>query len=80
MENLNPFDDDNAVCCVLINSEQQYSLWPDTLEVPAGWRVAFGPSASAHCIIWLKDHWRDMRPLSLRRHDAASFEQEDARV
>lgn len=68
MENCNPFDDDRAVCCVLINDEQQYSLWPEALAVPDGWRIAFGPSVRTHCAEWLEKHWRDMRPHSLRLH------------
>lgn len=80
MESLNPFDDENAVCCVLINGEQQYSLWPENLAVPAGWRVVFGPSARVQCAVWLEEHWRDMRPQSLRLHDATSFEQEPTGV
>ncbi|TPG63156.1 MbtH family protein [Ewingella americana] len=80
MESLNPFDDENAVCCVLINDEQQYSLWPEALTAPAGWRVVFGPSAHRDCNHWLEEHWRDMRPHSLRLHDAASFEQESTGV
>ncbi|GAB2935188.1 MbtH family protein [Hafnia psychrotolerans] len=76
MENLNPFDDPNGVCCVLSNDQQQFSLWPDTLLVPAGWHVVFGPSAREQCANWLEENWRDMRPQSLRLHDAASFEQE----
>lgn len=76
MESLNPFDDENAICCVLINDELQYSLWPENLAVPAGWRVVFGPSVRSECASWLEDNWRDMRPQSLRLHDAASFKQE----
>lgn len=80
MENLNPFDDENAVCCVLINHQQQYSLWPENRVVPAGWCIAFGPSASAQCASWLEENWCDMRPHSLRLQDAASFEQEPTGV
>lgn len=80
MENLNPFDDENVVCCVLINDEQQCSLWPQNLAIPAGWRVAFGPIARSDCNHWLEENWRDMRPHALRLHDAASSEQEQIGV
>ena len=80
LENCNPFVDDRAVCCVLINDEQQYSLWPEALAVPDGWRIAFGPSVRTHCAEWLEKHWRDMRPHSLRLHDVTVAKQEAAGV
>ena len=36
----NPFEDPDANYFVLINDEGQHSLWPEFIEVPAGWRVA----------------------------------------
>ena len=37
----NPFDDENGTFYVLVNDEDQHSLWPSFAEVPAGWRVVF---------------------------------------
>jgi MbtH protein len=62
----NPFDDDNGTFYVLVNDEDQYSLWPTFVEVPAGWRVAFGESIRADCLSYVEEHWADMRPRSLR--------------
>lgn len=76
MENLNPFDDASLACSVLINDEKQYSLWPEFIAVPAGWKVVFGPAQRAQCANWLEANWLDMRPESLRLHDAASLKQE----
>ncbi len=39
---INPFDDDNGSFYVLINDEEQHSLWPSFAEVPAGWRKVYG--------------------------------------
>ena len=39
---INPFDDDNASFLVLVNDEEQHSLWPTFSDVPAGWRVVYG--------------------------------------
>jgi MbtH protein len=62
----NPFDDEDGDFLVLINDEEQYSLWPAFHEVPAGW-VTTGPSGSrAECLAWVDAHWTDLRPKSLR--------------
>ncbi|EPH43988.1 MbtH family protein [Streptomyces aurantiacus] len=62
----NPFDDDNGAFLVLVNAEEQYSLWPAFAEVPDGWRVALGQSPRAEALAYVEQHWSDMRPTSLR--------------
>ncbi|MBS9534541.1 MbtH family protein [Mycobacterium sp. M1] len=62
----NPFDDDSGVFHVLVNDEGQHSLWPEFAEVPAGWRVVFGPGGRASCLAYVDENWTDMRPASLR--------------
>jgi len=62
----NPFDDDDGTFFVLVNDEDQYSLWPTFVDVPAGWRVVFGDSSRADCLAYVDEHWTDMRPRSLR--------------
>ncbi|CAJ1500798.1 MbtH family protein [[Mycobacterium] burgundiense] len=62
----NPFDDDNATFLVLINDEEQHSLWPSFADVPAGWRSVFGESTRAQCLAYIEAHWADIRPRSLR--------------
>ena len=62
----NPFDDESGEFLVLMNDEEQYSLWPAFKPVPAGWR-ATGPRGSrATCLDWIEQTWTDMRPKSLR--------------
>ncbi|MGJ3436027.1 MbtH family protein [Serratia sp. Je.1.23.a] len=67
METLNPFDDEQQSCLIVQNDELQYSLWPDFSAVPAGWTPVFGPAVRPLCVIWLEQHWQDMRPASLRK-------------
>lgn len=62
-----PFDDDEATFWVLVNDENQHSLWPNFARVPAGWQSAHGPASKAACLEFVEDHWSDMRPRSLAR-------------
>jgi MbtH protein len=61
----NPFDDDNGEFIVLVNYENQHSLWPTFREIPAGWK-AVGPRGSRkECINWIDENWTDLRPKTL---------------
>jgi MbtH protein len=61
----NPFEDENGEFLVLVNEEQQYSLWPSFRDVPAGWS-AVGPKGSRkECLDYIEENWVDMRPKSL---------------
>jgi MbtH protein len=51
---------------VLINDEEQYSLWPAGHDVPAGWRQAGKEGSREECSAWVDEVWTDMRPRSLR--------------
>lgn len=62
----NPFDDASASFLVLVNDEEQYSLWPEPSPVPAGWSRAFGPDDREECLAFVERTWTDMRPKSLR--------------
>jgi len=61
----NPFDNAEGTFLVLVNDENQHSLWPQFAEVPAGWRTAFGPAGRADCLDYVNTNWTDMRPQSL---------------
>ncbi|MBB4864952.1 MbtH protein [Pseudomonas nitritireducens] len=61
------FDREDAVYKVLVNGEEQYSLWPEYKEVPAGWREAGKQGNKAECLAFVEANWTDMRPLSLRQ-------------
>jgi MbtH protein len=61
----NPFDDENGTYIVLINDEGQYSLWPDFIEIPAGWTSFHQPDTRQACLDYINQNWTDMRPRSL---------------
>ncbi|WP_431031777.1 MbtH family protein [Streptomyces sp. P6-2-1] len=61
----NPFDDESAEFLVLVNDENQHSLWPAFAEVPAGWTIAFGKDSRQACVDFVEENWVDMRPRSL---------------
>lgn len=61
----NPFDDDSAEFLVLVNKENQHSLWPAAIEVPAGWTVAHERDSRQACLDYVEQHWTDLRPASL---------------
>lgn len=61
----NPFEDDNATYLVLVNDENQHSLWPADIDVPEGWRTALGASSRQDCLTYVEENWTDMRPASL---------------
>jgi MbtH protein len=61
----NPFDDPDGEFFVLVNEEDQYSLWPSFADVPAGWHVAHGPAERDACLAFVEENWTDMRPRSL---------------
>ncbi len=63
-------EDENAIYKVVVNHEEQYSIWPDYKEIPAGWRAVGKPGLKAECLAYIKEVWTDMRPLSLRKQMA----------
>ncbi|MFJ2766649.1 MbtH family protein [Streptomyces sp. NPDC087300] len=63
----NPFENEEGRYLVLVNDEEQHSLWPAAIEVPAGWRTAYGEDSRAACLAHIEETWTDMRPAGLRR-------------
>ncbi|HVK83899.1 MAG TPA: MbtH family protein [Kofleriaceae bacterium] len=61
------FDDEQAVFEVVVNHEEQYSIWPVGRDLPAGWRAAGKQGKKAECLTYINEVWTDMRPLSLRK-------------
>ncbi|MFC0531315.1 MbtH family protein [Phytohabitans kaempferiae] len=61
----NPFDDEDGVFLVLVNDENQHSLWPEFAPVPGGWRIVHGPGDREECVTYVERNWTDMRPKSL---------------
>jgi len=68
-------EEDTTVYQVVVNHEEQYSIWPLDRELPGGWRAAGKTGPKAECLAHIERVWTDMRPLSLRRQmDAASHD------
>jgi uncharacterized protein YbdZ (MbtH family) len=63
---LNAFDDEKGDFFVLVNNEEQHSLWPVFADVPAGWRVVYGAADRAACLDYVDQNWPDIRPKNLR--------------
>jgi len=62
--------DDTTIYKVVVNHEDQYSIWPEYLELPLGWRDAGKSGPKPECLTYIKEVWTDMRPLSLRKQMA----------
>ena len=52
---------------VVINVEEQYSIWPAERENPPGWRDVGPQGTKQECLAYIEENWTDMRPLSLRQ-------------
>lgn len=65
-------EDENLIYTVVVNHEEQYSIWPEYKEIPKGWRAVGKTGLKAECLAYIKEVWTDMRPLSLRRQMAAA--------
>ncbi|MGH9324689.1 MAG: MbtH family protein [Vicinamibacteria bacterium] len=59
--------EDKTVYRVVVNHEEQYSIWPAHKEIPLGWRDAGKSGLKAECLAFVKEVWTDMRPLSVRK-------------
>ena len=60
-------DEDKTIYKVVVNDEEQYSIWPDYKENPCGWNDVGKVGLKAECLAYIKEVWTDMRPLSLRK-------------
>jgi MbtH protein len=58
--------EDTRTYVVLVNHEEQYSLWLQGRDLPPGWSVVGQPGSKEECLAYVKEVWTDMRPLSLR--------------
>lgn len=62
-------DDDERTYTVLVNDEEQYSIWLSEKSIPAGWRAVGESGTKERCLAYIGRVWTDMRPLSLRMLD-----------
>ena len=67
MSSYDPDKEDTTVYKVVVNPEEQYSIWPEYKENPLGWRDVGKVGPKAECLAYINEVWTDMRPLSLRK-------------
>ena len=60
--------EDTTMYNVVMNHEEQYSIWPVDREIPLGWQAVGKSGVKQECLDYIKEVWTDMRPLSLRKH------------
>lgn len=53
---------------VVVNDEEQYSIWPYESKVPLGWREAGKSGSKEECLKYIAEVWPDIRPLSIRKN------------
>ncbi|WP_420643164.1 MbtH family protein [Candidatus Leptofilum sp.] len=58
----------NYLFTVVINHEEQYSIWPAGQTIPNGWRAVGQVGSKEACLAYINQVWTDMRPLSIRQH------------
>ncbi|HXI22335.1 MAG TPA: MbtH family protein [Pyrinomonadaceae bacterium] len=59
--------EDKTIYKVVVNSEEQYSIWPADRENALGWNDGGKTGTKQECLDYIKEVWTDMRPLSLRK-------------
>lgn len=67
MFNENQDQEDTIQYAVVVNHEEQYSIWPVGREIPLGWQEAGKQGSKDECLAYIESVWTDMRPLSLRK-------------
>jgi MbtH protein len=65
-------EEDSIEYAVVVNHEEQYSIWPTGREIPNGWRKAGKEGRKKECLAYIEEVWTDMRPLSVRPKPADS--------
>lgn len=60
-------NEDQLTYNVVVNHEEQYSIWPTEKEIPLGWKAVGKSGSKEECLAYIQEVWTDMRPLSLRK-------------
>jgi MbtH protein len=58
---------ENTVYNVVVNHEEQYSIWPASKLAPKGWNITGKAGSKSECLAYIQEVWTDLRPLSLRQ-------------
>jgi MbtH protein len=71
-------DEDTTIYKVVLNHEEQYSIWPADRENALGWSDAGKSGTKQECLDYIKEVWTDMRPLSLRKKMEEAAQQQES--
>jgi MbtH protein len=72
-------EEDKTIYKVVINHEEQYSIWPADRENPLGWNDVGKSGLKSECLAYIQEVWTDMRPLSLRKQMEELAKQREAK-
>ena len=64
---MNQEDNENVTYRVVVNHEEQCSIWPTHQSITLGWQDTGKSGPKEECLAYVKEVWTDMRPLSLRK-------------
>jgi len=70
-------EEDQRIYTVVVNDEEQYSIWFADRQPPLGWREVGKEGLKSDCLAYIKEVWTDMRPLSLRKQMAERAGQQE---
>ena len=73
-------EDDTTTYKVVINHEEQYSIWPADRKMPLGWNAVGKQGPKQECLDYIEEVWTDMRPLSLRKKMEADLKKAAAKA
>lgn len=62
---IDPFENEDAGCLVLVNHVGQHSLWPEVIAVPSGWQVVFRSGRRQECVDHVEANWPDIKPRAV---------------
>jgi MbtH protein len=65
-------EESQGLYVVVVNEEEQYSIWLADRDIPLGWKEAGKRGSKAECLAYIREVWTDMRPLSLRKRMSQS--------
>ena len=69
-------EEEKTIFNVVVNQEEQFSIWPVDRKCPLGWHEAGKSGLKPECLAYIKEIWTDMRPLSLRKYMDRSVTQD----
>ena len=61
-------ENNETICTVVVNHEEQYSIWPVDRDLPKGWQQVGVSGKKEECLDYIEEMWTDIRPLSIRKN------------